>query len=307
MTAAPTIGAVFPADADPADLPAAATAAERLGYASLWVVEDCFLSGGLTLAATALAVTTRLEVGVGLLPAAVRNPAIAAMEIATLARLHPGRFTATFGHGVPEWMEQIGARPAKRLAALGETVTVVRALLAGERVNLDGAHVHQSDVALDHPPAVAPAVLVGSTGPKGLALAAERADGALLPEGCGPAFVAGAVRRARAAGGTLETVVYAWMRIDDEPERARAALRPTVAAWRDSGRYPGPVAAAGLGAGEPLDDAALDRLAIVGDGPACAAAVERFAAAGVRRLVVVPQGDDWREQLERFAGAVPLG
>lgn len=304
MTAAKKIGAVFPADADAADLPAAAVQVERLGYDSLWVVEDCFLSGGLTLAATALAVSERLRVGVGLLPAAVRNPAIAAMEIATLARIHPGRFTATFGHGVPEWMEQIGARPPKRLAALGETVTVVRALLAGERVDLDGEHVHQAAVALDHPPAVAPAVLVGSTGPKGLALAAERADGALLPEGCGPAFVADAVERARAAGGRLDTVVYAWMRIDDDRARARAALLPTVRAWRDSGRYPGPVAAAGLDAGQPLDDAALDRLAIVGDGPACAAAVERFLAAGTDRLVVVPQGDDWREQLERFAGAV---
>jgi hypothetical protein len=38
-------------------------------------------------------------VGVGLLPAPVRNPAIAAMEFATLSRMHPGRFEATLGHG----------------------------------------------------------------------------------------------------------------------------------------------------------------------------------------------------------------
>jgi alkanesulfonate monooxygenase SsuD/methylene tetrahydromethanopterin reductase-like flavin-dependent oxidoreductase (luciferase family) len=226
------------------------------------------------------------------------------MEIGTLARIHPGRFTAAFGHGVAAWMEQIGARPAKRLAALGETTSAVRALLAGERLTVAGEHVRLADVALDDPPAVAPEILVGSTGPKGLALAAARGDGMLLPEGCGPAFVAQALADARAAGHAPACVVYAWMRIDGDPERARAALLPAVERWRDAGLYPGPIAAAGLGDGEPIDAAALDRLAIVGDGPACAAAIERFERAGADRLVVVPHGDDWQQQLERFAAAL---
>ena len=84
------------------------------------------------MAASALAATREVTVGIGLLPAAMRNPALAAMEIAGLARLHPGRFAAAFGHGVEPWMRQIDARPANRLAALEETVAAVRALLAGE-------------------------------------------------------------------------------------------------------------------------------------------------------------------------------
>jgi hypothetical protein len=31
------------------------------------------------------------------------------MEVAALARLHPGRFIPGFGHGVRTWMEQVGA------------------------------------------------------------------------------------------------------------------------------------------------------------------------------------------------------
>lgn len=109
-------GVVFPASADPAGLPRFARGAEELGFDTLWVIEDCFLSGGLTMAATALAATETLGVGVGLLPAPGRNPAIAAMEIATLSRIHPGRFEATLGHGVAAWMEQIGALPRRPLA-----------------------------------------------------------------------------------------------------------------------------------------------------------------------------------------------
>ncbi len=124
-----------------------------------------------------------------MLPAPVRNAAIAAMEFATLGCMHPGRFEATLGHGVAEWMVQIGALPARRLAALSETATAIRELLAGETVTMSGTHVQLTGVSLDQPPRVAPPVLIGTTGPKGLAVAGRHADGILLPEGCGPAFV----------------------------------------------------------------------------------------------------------------------
>src|SRR5580692_9945148 len=145
------------------------------------------------MAATALAATARLRVGLGLMPAPMRNPALAAMEIGTLARLHPGRFTAAFGHGVREWMEQSGALPPRRMSALAEVTSTVRALLAGDTITSRGTYVNLTGVALDPPPDRPPPILIGSTGPRGLALAGEHADGFLLPEGCGPTFIARAV------------------------------------------------------------------------------------------------------------------
>ena len=59
---------------------------ESSGIDQLWIIEDCFFTAGISLAATALAVTERLEVGIGILPAVARNPAITAMEIATLCQ-----------------------------------------------------------------------------------------------------------------------------------------------------------------------------------------------------------------------------
>ena len=47
-----------------------------------------------------LSTTERLDVGIGNLPAVVRNPVFAAMELATLAGIYPGRLIAGIQVGV---------------------------------------------------------------------------------------------------------------------------------------------------------------------------------------------------------------
>jgi 5,10-methylenetetrahydromethanopterin reductase len=299
-------GVVYPALADPAGLARFAVRVEELGFDTLWVIEDCFLSGGLTMAATALALTESIGVGVGLLPVSVRNPAIAAMEIATLARMHPGRFEATLGHGVAAWMQQVGALPAKRLAALGETATAIRALLAGETVTVSGTYVKLSQVALEHAPRAAPPVLIGTTGPKGLAVAGRHADGILLPEGCGPPFVEWAI--GQTASSTPRCVVYSWFSIDDDPVRARGRLLPAIDHWLDTDLFPHPRRAAGAGdpppPGDPARLALADAISVCGDAEACAEAVRRLAAAGADTIVLAAPEVELEPQLERFAREV---
>ena len=72
------------------------------------------------------------------MPAVARNPAITAMEIATLCELAPGRFLPGIGHGVQSWMEQMGALTPSPLTTLEETIVAVRRLLAGENVTMHG-------------------------------------------------------------------------------------------------------------------------------------------------------------------------
>jgi alkanesulfonate monooxygenase SsuD/methylene tetrahydromethanopterin reductase-like flavin-dependent oxidoreductase (luciferase family) len=274
---------------------------EDLGFDELWVVEDCFLAGGLALAGQALAATQRLHVGVGLLPVLARNPAIAAMEIAGLARVHPGRLSVAFGHGVEAWMRQIGARPRDRLVALREVVGAVRALLAGARLDVAGEVVTLRDVALDTPPRVVPPVLVGTAGARGLAVAGEVADGILLPEGSAPE----AVEWARERGGSGEAVVYAWLRRGDA---GLDGFREEVQAWRRMGLYPELFRRAGLPDGAPADDDALRRLGLVGTAHEAAQALAALAAAGADRVVLVPSAPTADDDLRWFAEAVhPLG
>jgi alkanesulfonate monooxygenase SsuD/methylene tetrahydromethanopterin reductase-like flavin-dependent oxidoreductase (luciferase family) len=176
----PTIGVTFRPQSPPEELREVARSAEAAGIAQLWLWEDCFFEGGLTTATAALAWTERLHVAVGLLPVPLRNPALAAMEIATIARMFPGRFRPGLGHGVLEWMEQVGARVPSPMTLLREYTSAVRELLHGRTVDVDGRYVRLRDVTLDWPPATPPPLLVGGRGPKTVGLAGEVADGVIL-------------------------------------------------------------------------------------------------------------------------------
>ncbi len=176
----PIVGAVFRPQLPPERLHDAVRVAEESGLEELWLWEDCFLEGGISMAAMALAWSERVRIGIGLMPVPLRNPALAAMELATLTRTFPGRLRIGVGPGVQPWMRQVGAEVESPLTLMAEHVDAIRTLLAGDTVNVDGRYVRLDDVALDWPPAEAPPVLVGATGPKMLALSGAAADGTIL-------------------------------------------------------------------------------------------------------------------------------
>ncbi len=124
--------------------------------------------------------------GIGLMPTPLRNVALTAMEVSTLARLFPGRLLPGIGHGVQPWMAQVGAKVASPLTLLREQAGALRSLLDGERVTTDGRYVHLEDVALDWPPQVRVPLLIGAEGPRTLHLAGEVGDGTILPGGTTP-------------------------------------------------------------------------------------------------------------------------
>ena len=211
---------------------------EEAGVDQLWVIEDCFYTAGVSLAATALARTESLTVGLGILPAVARNPAVTAMEIATLAQLAPGRLIAGIGHGVQEWMDQMGALTPSPLSTLGEAITIVRRLLHGERITFDGSAFTMRDVSLDAPPADPPPVLAGVRGPESLALAGRVADGVVLAEGAGPKYVRESIGRARSSD-PFRVSVFTALAIGDDAREMRRAMAPFVAGLID-GANPAP-------------------------------------------------------------------
>jgi len=224
------IGVMYDRDWVPEGLPGFAREVEALGVDDLWVVEDLGWNGGISAAAVALGATERLRVGIGIAPAPLRSPALLGMELATLARVFPGRLVAGIGHGVPEWMESVGVAARSPLALLEETITSVRALLRGEHVEVAGREVRLDGVRLVHPAAEPPPVVAGVVRPRSLELSGRVADGTLLAEGHGPADLTSAlalVRKGGAAAGHSLTV-YTYCSVGHDAEQVAQALRPAV-------------------------------------------------------------------------------
>lgn len=263
-----TLGTVFLPQLPPERLRSVVRAADEAGLEELWLWEDCFLESGIATTAAALAWSERLRVGVGLLPVPLRNVAIAAMEIATLHRLFPGRVRVAIGHGVQDWMEQVGARVESPLTLLHEYLDALPALLRGETVTRDGRYVKLRQVTLDWPPLDTPPILAGGIGPRTLRLVGEAADGAIVVAGTAPS----GVRAAKALldrGNTFPVVLY-----------AHAATGPTAAER---------MAAECRRRGYEESD--VDRW-VTGDTAAVAAAVRKWADAGADAVILQPTVDD---------------
>jgi 5,10-methylenetetrahydromethanopterin reductase len=265
----PRIGTVFVPTWAPELLQPVARAAEAAGLDDLWLWEDCFKESGPAAAGAALAWTERISVGIGLMPAPMRNVATIAMEIATLERLFPGRFTPVVGHGVQDWMGQLGARAASPLTLLREYATALRRLLDGESVTTAGDYVHLDGVQLQWPSAEPSRLLIGGEGPKTLALAAELGDGTMFTSALteqqivdNAALVTAALVTGATAGRPHELIAHLMVTCGAD---ARARLDAELQDW---GRTSSD---AGIAADSPAD---------------VAAAIDRLAAAGVTTVAV---------------------
>jgi 5,10-methylenetetrahydromethanopterin reductase len=231
----PAVGMCFDRTFPATEVVAFARRLEEGGADQLWIIEDCFFTAGISLAATALAVTDRLQVGLGILPAVARNPAVTAMEIATLCALAPGRVIPGIGHGVQSWMEQMGARTPSPVTTLEEVIAVVKRLLAGEQVTFEGRHVHLTDVALDPPPPAVPPVLAGVRGPRSLAMAGRVADGLVLADPGTPAHVRTAVAQSGYATplpvDEFHVAVFSTLCVERDRRTAYEAMAPWLAGF----------------------------------------------------------------------------
>jgi alkanesulfonate monooxygenase SsuD/methylene tetrahydromethanopterin reductase-like flavin-dependent oxidoreductase (luciferase family) len=265
----PKVGVVFRPQLPPEQLRQYVAQAEEGQLDDLWLWEDCFLEGGFTSAAVALAWSDTVRVGIGLLPVPLRNPAVSAMEIAVLGRLFPGRFVPAAGHGVLSWMEQVGARVASPLTLLREWVSATRSLLHGETVNVDGEYVRLRQVALDWPPQQAPPLLIGGRGPKTLALAGEVSDGLVLDAGITPALVQNAIAIATTTDGKIPQEVITYVHCGSGPG-AFDRLASEHA-------YYGPLTSEAAATGSPEE---------------VAATIHAYGEAGATTVALQPAGDD---------------
>lgn len=315
------VGVMLPRDLPARDVLTFAQRAEDLGFDQIWVVEDLGFRGGLAQAGPVLAATQNIGVGVGILPAGARNVAFAAMELATLAQLFPGRLTAGIGHGMPDWMKQSGAWPASPLTLLREYTTALRLLLRGEPGPADGQYVQTAGVVLNEIPEIVPPVILGVRRPKSLAIAGQVADGLLLAEPAAPAYITASMEHAGMVPHTPGThiVTYDAAVVDDDGDAAIERVRPALTvvsepAWA-AHLYPLTFGQALRAHREKCPDANsaartmpaewVRALSIVGTPDQARESIRARHAAGATSVVLIPVGADPSASLGDLARVLP--
>jgi 5,10-methylenetetrahydromethanopterin reductase len=239
----PALGVLLNAEYPPSELIELGRLTESLGYQSLWYTDvrylrECYL--GLAALATN---TQRIELGPGVTDPYSRHPAITATTIATFDELCGGR--ALLGLGVGASLQNLGIAQPLPVAALRETVDVVRRLLRGEEVTLEGKVVSIKEGRLGFVPLRdAIPIYFATHGAQVTRLAGEVADGVLLANILVPSALDSYVERLRegmARGGRAEGAVEICLRfeacISDDEEAAFAVMRRRMAA-RLLAQYP---------------------------------------------------------------------
>lgn len=235
------VGLVIGSSVGPEDLAGAAKKAEDSGFNELWLAEDFFFTGGISGANISLASTSEIQVGLGVVSAVVRNPALLAMEIATTARAYPGRFQPGIGLGVPAWMRQMGILPKSPLTAMRECVTTVRTLLDGESLTMEGKVFEFDSVELVFPQKEPVSLHMGVIGPKMLQLSGEVADGSILSVAAGVDYTRWAreqIDAGREAAGREDdhhVTVFAIYSASEDGEEAKRQARKTLAFYKAAG------------------------------------------------------------------------
>jgi probable F420-dependent oxidoreductase len=166
---------------------AMATAAEESGFDGLYVGDHLLYRGdgrpergpwsAWTLLAALAAVTERVDLGPLVACAGFHQPAVLAKMAATLTEVSGGRFVLALGAG---WNEAefraFGIPFDRRVARFAEAFTIIRGLLAGERVTFAGEFHSVEDSVLLPPARERTRLMIGSNGPRMLSLALPHVD-----------------------------------------------------------------------------------------------------------------------------------
>ncbi len=152
-------------------IPEYAALAEALGFKRLWLFDSPALYGDIWVSlALAAQATSRIGLGTGVAIPSMRHPMVTASAIATVEEISPHRLTVALGTGYTGRI--VMGLPPMRWADVGEYVTQLRGLLAGQTVQIDGRScrmVHSAGFAPDRPIDVP--VWVAPSGPKGFEVA----------------------------------------------------------------------------------------------------------------------------------------
>ena len=311
-------------------------AAERAGFDSVWAAES-YGSDVVSVLAWLAPQTETIKLGGAIMQVPARAPAAAAMAGCTIDALSGGRFIFGFGPSGPQVSEGwYGVPYAKPWGRTREYVEIVRKVVAREdRLTYEGRHYtlplpdgEGKALKLNfHPVRNRIPIFLGAIGRRSVELAAEIADGWIPIFSSPDAFVetwgehleAGLAKGARERSG-LEVSPTVQVAIDGNLDAARAVVRTGLLLYlggmgsRKTNFYVDLTHRFGFGevadevqrlyldgaredAYKAIPDELVSATALVGTEAEVAERMDRYAAAGVDRLIVSPISPDPAERL----------
>jgi alkanesulfonate monooxygenase SsuD/methylene tetrahydromethanopterin reductase-like flavin-dependent oxidoreductase (luciferase family) len=154
-----------------------AVVAEACEFDSVWVGDHMLYRGDAwperapwdcwTVLAALAESTSRVKLGPLVASTAFHPPGVIARMAAAIDEISNGRFVLGLGSGWNEVeFDAFGIPFDKRVARFEEAFTIVRRLVAGERVTFEGTYYRVEDALLLPPPTRAVPLMVGTRGPR---------------------------------------------------------------------------------------------------------------------------------------------
>lgn len=290
-----------------------------LGYTDLWSSEAGG-HDGFTPLAMAAAWAPEFRLGIAIIPAYTRGPALLAMSVASLADAAPGRFVMGIGTSSNVIVERWNGIPFEEpYARVRDTVKFLRKALTGEKVDEEYETFTVKGYRLQMPPlAQQPPILVGALRQGMLKLAGRVGDGAIL-NWLSAEDVKTVAPYVHAGGEGKEIVARLFVVPTADRAVARAIARRAIAAYLTVPVYAAfhewlgrSDLLAGLWAHwksgdrkaalEAIPDEVVDDLVIHGSPEECREHIERYRAAGVTTpALAILHTDDLRQSVRDLA------
>jgi probable F420-dependent oxidoreductase len=294
----------------------------RLGYTDVWSAETDGVDG-FTPLAVAAAWTPGLRLGVAIIPAYTRGPALLAQSVAALEEVAPGRFTFGLGTSsdviVGRWNGIPFDEPYRRAR---DTIAFLRMALAGEKVDREFETFTVRGFRLARPVKEPPPIFLAALRPGMLHLAAREADGVILNW-----LSADDVTTVRAElGRACPAAARIFVCPSEDTDTVRAIARRMIAAYLNVGVYA--AFHRWLGRGAELEamwsawqagdrkaalaaipDETVDALVVHGSFDECRAKVGRYVrnGVGIPVMAVIPLGMSLGEAVAGLAPPWPTG
>jgi 5,10-methylenetetrahydromethanopterin reductase len=308
-------GIRIPPSESPHKLGEAAQVAEDGGFDCVWIPDSHMFFNEVFINLSVVALHTKhVKLGPAVCVPFTRHPTVVASSIATLNLVSKGRAVLGYGSGASA-LAQIGLRPFASLAQVRRDVTIIKDLLHGKIVELNGKQNRLSNADSSIP------IYLAATGPKMLQLAGEIADGVIINVGIGDENLHFAFDNiengAKRSGKKLEDlkilcVVHASPDIVSDKTVALRKFKPICTYWYNSPEllkavgirmddrilalfrkpvtYPDTTHAKDLeqamAAASAVPDEIVEKFVLFGDGPQIVERITRMFEMGIAHVIV---------------------